>query len=139
MRRPWQRPADSAMKVETFILPSLQHCSDCSSVTIRTRKSALTIRPSQRSPSHFQHHAHLGLAAPGRMTMAISPELLPDGAKGLVFDCDGTLMDTMSQHWTSWRLACAKFGVKMTVQQFIGCVTICCIEQNRRIQRSCVV
>jgi hypothetical protein len=56
------------------------------------------------------------------MTVIVPPELLPDGAKGLVFDCDGTLMDTMSQHWMSWRLACAKFGLPMTVQQFIGCV-----------------
>lgn len=26
------------------------------------------------------------------MTIAVPPELLPDGAKGLVLDCDGTLM-----------------------------------------------
>lgn len=64
------------------------------------------------------------------MTMMITPELLPDGAKGLVLDCDGTLMDTMSQHWTSWRLACAKFGVKMTVQQFIGYMIICCVGEQ---------
>jgi beta-phosphoglucomutase-like phosphatase (HAD superfamily) len=65
------------------------------------------------------------------MTAIIPPELLPDGAKGLVLDCDGTLMDTMSQHSTSWRLACTKFGIKMTVQQFIGYEIICCIEHKQ--------
>lgn len=79
--------------------------------------------------------------------MAISPELLPDGAKGLVLDCDGTLMDTMSQHWTSWRLACAKFGVKMTVQQFIGfagkpgaeIISVLCKEQGADIDQAAFI
>ena len=66
--------------------------------------------------------AFAGQLCPDKMTVLVPPELLPDGAKGLVFDCDGTLMDTMSQHWESWRLACAKFGLQMTLQQFIGCV-----------------
>jgi beta-phosphoglucomutase family hydrolase len=32
------------------------------------------------------------------------------GIKGLIFDLDGTLADTMPYHFKSWRLACQKFG-----------------------------
>lgn len=78
------------------------------------------------------------------MTIAVPPELLPNGAKGLVFDCDGTLMDTMSQHWQSWRLACAKFGLDMTVEQFLSyagkpgdeIVKILCKEQGKTIDQA---
>lgn len=51
---------------------------------------------------------------------SVPHSLLPDGAKGLVLDCDGTLMDTMSQHWQAWKLACAEFGLGITVDDFIG-------------------
>jgi beta-phosphoglucomutase family hydrolase len=32
------------------------------------------------------------------------------GIKGLIFDLDGTLADTMPFHFKGWRLACKKFG-----------------------------
>jgi len=32
------------------------------------------------------------------------------GVKGLIFDLDGTLADTMPYHFKGWRLACQKFG-----------------------------
>jgi beta-phosphoglucomutase-like phosphatase (HAD superfamily) len=32
------------------------------------------------------------------------------GIKGLIFDLDGTLADTMPYHFKGWRLACRKFG-----------------------------
>jgi len=32
------------------------------------------------------------------------------GIKGLIFDLDGTLADTMPYHFKGWRLACQKFG-----------------------------
>ncbi len=32
------------------------------------------------------------------------------GIKGLIFDLDGTLADTMPYHFNGWRLACRKFG-----------------------------
>jgi len=32
------------------------------------------------------------------------------GIKGLIFDLDGTLADTMPFHYKGWRLACQKFG-----------------------------
>jgi len=33
------------------------------------------------------------------------------GIKGLIFDLDGTLADTMPYHFKGWRTACHKFGV----------------------------
>ena len=32
------------------------------------------------------------------------------GIKGLIFDLDGTLADTMPYHFKGWRIACQKFG-----------------------------
>lgn len=32
------------------------------------------------------------------------------GAKGLIFDLDGTLVDSMPYHFDGWRRACEKFG-----------------------------
>lgn len=32
------------------------------------------------------------------------------GIRGLIFDLDGTLADTMPYHFKGWRLACRKFG-----------------------------
>jgi beta-phosphoglucomutase-like phosphatase (HAD superfamily) len=32
------------------------------------------------------------------------------GIKGLIFDLDGTLADTMPYHFNGWRVACQKFG-----------------------------
>jgi len=35
------------------------------------------------------------------------------GVKGLIFDLDGTLADTMPYHFKSWKKACRKFGADM--------------------------
>ena len=32
------------------------------------------------------------------------------GIKGLIFDLDGTLADTMPYHFKGWKIACQKFG-----------------------------
>ncbi|MCI4667650.1 MAG: beta-phosphoglucomutase family hydrolase [Bacteroidia bacterium] len=36
---------------------------------------------------------------------------IPGGIKGLIFDLDGTLADTMPVHVAAWKLAAASFGV----------------------------
>jgi beta-phosphoglucomutase-like phosphatase (HAD superfamily) len=36
------------------------------------------------------------------------------GVKGLIFDLDGTLVDSMPYHLASWKIACESFGIKMT-------------------------
>ena len=35
------------------------------------------------------------------------------GVKGLIFDLDGTLADTMPYHFQGWKKACKKFGAKI--------------------------
>lgn len=35
------------------------------------------------------------------------------GVRGLIFDLDGTLADTMPYHYIAWRKACLKFGINM--------------------------
>jgi len=35
------------------------------------------------------------------------------GVKGLIFDLDGTLADTMPYHFQGWKIACSKFGADL--------------------------
>jgi len=35
------------------------------------------------------------------------------GVRGLIFDLDGTLADTMPYHFVAWRKACLRFGIEM--------------------------
>ncbi len=39
-------------------------------------------------------------------------------AKGLIFDLDGTLADTMPIHFLAWRNAAARYGIDFTVELF---------------------
>lgn len=52
------------------------------------------------------------------MSGHIDEELLPAAARACIFDVDGTVLDTMSTHWKSWKNACDKFGVKISVNDF---------------------
>ena len=47
---------------------------------------------------------------------AIPLHLLPEGAEGLVFDCDGTLIDSMPLHFAAWKDNCDHFGIIITPQ-----------------------
>jgi len=38
---------------------------------------------------------------------------IKSGIKGLIFDLDGTLADTMPYHFNGWKVACNKYGVKI--------------------------
>jgi beta-phosphoglucomutase-like phosphatase (HAD superfamily) len=38
------------------------------------------------------------------------PYAIKPGTRGLIFDLDGTLADTMPYHFKGWKLACRKFG-----------------------------
>jgi beta-phosphoglucomutase family hydrolase len=44
------------------------------------------------------------------------------GVKGLIFDLDGTLADTMPYHFTAWQKACKRFGIDMDTD-FLQSVT----------------
>ncbi|HEY3762179.1 MAG TPA: HAD-IA family hydrolase [Verrucomicrobiae bacterium] len=38
--------------------------------------------------------------------------------KGLVFDCDGTLADTMPLHWRAWQIVTQKHGLNFPMDRF---------------------
>lgn len=63
-------------------------------------------------------------AASGRAATPSSPRLpaellaIPDHIRGLIFDCDGTLADTMPLHWESWREVSARHGFEFEERRF---------------------
>jgi len=49
----------------------------------------------------------------------------PQGAaqrepRGLIFDCDGTLADTMPLHWRAWQAVSKRHGLNMSEERFWG-------------------
>ena len=38
--------------------------------------------------------------------------------RGLIFDCDGTLADSMPLHWRAWESTCAEHGLHFTEERF---------------------
>ncbi len=48
--------------------------------------------------------------------------VLPGGIKGLIFDLDGTLADSMPYHMKSWQEACRSFGLDMS-SEFLRSLT----------------
>ncbi len=38
--------------------------------------------------------------------------------KGLIFDCDGTLADTMPLHWRAWQIVTQKHGLHFPIDRF---------------------
>jgi beta-phosphoglucomutase family hydrolase len=43
---------------------------------------------------------------------------LPPHIKGLVFDCDGTLADTMPLHWRAWQVIASKYKLHFPEDRF---------------------
>ena len=43
---------------------------------------------------------------------------VPDHIEGLIFDCDGTLADTMPLHWEAWSRIASKYGIRFTEERF---------------------
>jgi len=43
---------------------------------------------------------------------------LPEHIKGLVFDCDGTLADTMPLHWRAWQVIAKKYKLHFPEDRF---------------------
>ncbi len=44
---------------------------------------------------------------------------IPKSAKGLIFDLDGTVANTMQSHFEAWRTAVAPFGIDFTPELFL--------------------
>jgi len=43
---------------------------------------------------------------------------MPNPIRGLIFDCDGTLADTMPLHWEAWREVSARHGFEFAEHRF---------------------
>ena len=43
---------------------------------------------------------------------------LPDHIRGLIFDCDGTLVDTMPVHYHAWQMALSQAGIPLAEEEF---------------------
>jgi beta-phosphoglucomutase family hydrolase len=43
---------------------------------------------------------------------------LPEHIRGLIFDCDGTLVDTMPMHYRAWQTALGEAGISLTEDAF---------------------
>jgi beta-phosphoglucomutase family hydrolase len=43
---------------------------------------------------------------------------LPPNIKGLIFDCDGTLADTMPLHWRAWQIISTKYKLNFPEDRF---------------------
>ena len=51
----------------------------------------------------------------------VGPHHLEDGSvKGLLFDCDGTLLDSMPLFYHSWVTVCPQFDLSMSENEFYG-------------------
>ncbi|KAL1524682.1 hypothetical protein AB1Y20_019568 [Prymnesium parvum] len=49
----------------------------------------------------------------------IGPHFVPEGAiQGMLFDCDGTLLNTMPLFFHSWEEVCPQFGLRITIDDF---------------------
>jgi beta-phosphoglucomutase family hydrolase len=56
---------------------------------------------------------------------------IPKNVRGLVFDCDGTLADTMNMHYRSWRQSMARHNHDFPVKMFhamAGIPTVATVE-----------
>jgi beta-phosphoglucomutase family hydrolase len=42
----------------------------------------------------------------------------PPHPQGIIFDCDGTLADTMPLHWRAWQVIAAKYGIRLSEERF---------------------
>ena len=54
-------------------------------------------------------------------TMAAFTESSSSSARdirALVFDCDGTVLDTMEFYWPTWQATCGKHGIPVTKRRF---------------------
>ena len=38
--------------------------------------------------------------------------------RGLIFDCDGTLVDSMPLHWRAWDTVCQRHGIDFAEERF---------------------
>ena len=53
------------------------------------------------------------------MTIPSTNSPAPNGVpRGLIFDCDGTLADTMPLHWRAWQVISNRHGIHLPLERF---------------------
>lgn len=57
-------------------------------------------------------------AVPGPAPVPADPLAVPPHIRGLIFDCDGTLADTMPLHWRAWQAMAARHRFHITEERF---------------------
>lgn len=45
--------------------------------------------------------------------------MIPKDVKALIFDCDGTILDTMPLHWKAWCQICEETGLNFAKKDFL--------------------
>jgi beta-phosphoglucomutase-like phosphatase (HAD superfamily) len=50
--------------------------------------------------------------------MSTSAKASPPSPQGIIFDCDGTLADTMPLHWRAWQVITARHGFELPIDRF---------------------
>ena len=50
--------------------------------------------------------------------MAVSPKSTGTAPRGIIFDCDGTLADTMPLHWQAWQIIASRHGFHFPEDRF---------------------
>jgi beta-phosphoglucomutase family hydrolase len=58
------------------------------------------------------------VTAPATASPASNPLAVPPHIRGLIFDCDGTLADTMPLHWRAWEQVAAQHRFAITEERF---------------------
>nr|MBP8790612.1 HAD hydrolase-like protein [Breznakibacter sp.] len=61
-----------------------------------------------------------------------TPEIKPH-IKALIFDMDGTLLNTISIHYQAWETVCAKYGITVTKDYFFHLTGRPILEIGRQI------
>ncbi len=51
-----------------------------------------------------------------RVTDSVTCLIVPDSVRGLIFDCDGTLADTLPLHYAAWQEASAALGLQIPLE-----------------------
>jgi beta-phosphoglucomutase family hydrolase len=59
--------------------------------------------------------------------------ILPAGCRGLIFDCDGTLVDSMPLHYEAWTAVLSRSGLSFPESQFYAWAGTPVVEVVRRL------
>ena len=56
-------------------------------------------------------------------------------AKGLIFDIDGTILDTMPVHFIAWRQTAAEYGIDFTPELFVEVTGVPAFQTSQYLKK----